>query len=300
MDIRDIRNFLTITEEGNISAAARRLHIAQPPLSRQIKQLEDHLGVQLLERGKRKVKLTAAGHLLRNRAEQIVELLDSTTKEMQDFDTGIRGTLSIGAVTASGATLLPNLIKVFRSRYPNVTFRIREGETSRITELLDRGIVDLGMVRTPFDTHVYESITLPNEPLVVVFSPDYPGMKSSDTATVNLGDLEDKPLMVHRKFEEQLTECCKQVGFAPYILCESDDVMPLLAWADANIGIAIVPRSAIGLIPRAKLIAQEIINPRLETTAAIIWARNRYMPATALHFLNLFTSLNPPDSPISP
>lgn len=290
IDVREIQYFLAVAEEGNISAAAKRLHMAQPPLSRQIKQLEEQLGVQLLERGKRRVKLTAAGHLLRTRAEQINELINATTKELRDYDTGIRGVLSIGAVTASGVTLLPNLIKVFRSRYPNVTFRIREGETSRITELLDTGIVDLGMVRTPFDTNIYESINLPNEPLVVLHSPAHPDMKNNSGSTVNLADLRDKPLMIHRKFQSQLAEHCHNAGFSPYILCESDDVMPLLAWADANIGIAVVPRSAIGLIPRTNLIAKEIINPSLETTAAIIWVRNRYMPSTALHFLNLFMS----------
>jgi len=299
MDIRDIQYFLAIAEEGNISAAAKRLHMAQPPLSRQIKKLEDQLGVQLMERGKRKIKLTAAGHLLRKRAEQIAELLNTTTKELLDFDTGIRGILSIGAVTASGATLLPNFIKTFRSLYPNVTFRIREGETSRITELLDRGIVDLGMVRTPFDTNIYESINLPNEPLVIVYSPDHPHMKNISTPTVNLIDLENKPLMIHRKFENQLTAYCHQAGFSPYILCESDDVMPILAWADANIGVAVVPRSAVGLIPRTNLITKEITNPALETTAAIIWVRNRYMSATALHFLNLFMAGNMPSSPSS-
>ncbi|TCL38851.1 DNA-binding transcriptional LysR family regulator [Anaerospora hongkongensis] len=261
MDIKDIQYFLAITEEGNISAAAKRLHMAQPPLSRQIKQLEGQLGVQLLERGKRKVKLTAAGHLFRTRAEQITELLNTTTKELQDFDNGIRGVLSIGAVTASGATLLPNLIKTFRSLYPNVTFRIREGETSRITELLDRGIVDLGMVRLPFDTNIYESIKLPNEPLVILYSPEHPGITSKSSDTISLVDLKNKPLMIHRKFEEQLVYYCRQAGFSPYILCESDDVMPLLAWADANIGIAVVPRSAIGLIPRTNLIAKEITDP---------------------------------------
>lgn len=290
MDIRDIQYFLAMVEEGNISAAAKRLHMAQPPLSRQLKQLEEQLGVTLFERGKRKIKLTAAGHLMRTRAEQIMELLNTTTKELHDFDIGLRGILSIGAVTASGATLLPNLIKKYRSKYPNVTFRIREGETSRITELLDRGIVDLGMVRTPFDTEIYQSITLPNEPLVVVYNPEHPTMLHIAAPTIDLVDLADKPLMIHRKFEEQLTNCCRPLGFKPHILCESDDVMPLLTWADANIGIAVVPRSAFGLIPRTNLVVKEITNPSLETSAAIIWVRNRYMPATALHFLNLFTS----------
>lgn len=292
IDIREIKYFLTIAEEGNITAAANRLHIAQPPLSRQMKQLEEQLGVLLFERGKRKVKLTEAGRLLCCRAEQILELMNTTIKELKDFDTGVRGTLSIGAVTSSGATLLPNLIRIFRDRYPNVIFRLREGETRWITELLDRGIIDLGMVRFPFDTELYESINLPNEPLVIAFRPDQLGMIGKEPNVVSLSELVDKPLMIHRKFEDMLTEHCQQVGFTPYILCESDDVMPLLAWADADIGIAVVPRSAIGIIPGTNLISKEIINPSLETTAAIIWVRNRYLSAIARHFIELFMTMN--------
>ena len=298
MDIRDIKYFLAIAEEGNITAAAKRLHMAQPPLSRHIKELEERLGVQLFERGKRKVKLTEAGNFLRTRAEQIVELLKATTTELKDFYMGDRGTLAIGAVTSVGGTLLPQLIKLFRERYPDVVFRLREGESRRITELLDSGIIDLGMVKLPFDTDTYDSISLPNEPLVVVFRPDHPQAIHSTLNSINLIELTGKPLLIHRKYEPMITKSCHQVGLTPYILCESDDVMPLLAWADANIGMAVVPQSAFRLIHSSKLITKEIVNPSLVTGAAIIWVHNRYLPATALHFLDVFGSINGMGKPI--
>lgn len=288
MDIRDLKYFLAIAEEGNITAAAKRLHMAQPPLSRHIKELEDRLGVQLFERGKRKIKLTEAGNFLHMRAEQIVELLKATTTELKDFYMGDRGTLSIGAVTSVGGTLLPKLIKLFRDRYPNVVFRLREGESRRITELLDSGIIDLGMVKLPFDEDMYDSISLPNEPLVVVFRADHPDAVHSGLNSINLVELANKPLLIHRKFESLITKNFHQAGLTPYILCESDDVTPLLAWADANIGMAVVPRSAFGLVHGNNLIAKEIVNPTLVTGGAIIWVRNRYLPATALHFLEVF------------
>ncbi|MDF2571095.1 MAG: catM 2 [Sporomusa sp.] len=291
MNFQDMQYFLAIVEEGSITAAAKRLHIAQPPLSRQMKELETQLGVQLFERGRRRIKVTEAGNLLRHRAEQILELTTSTIRELKEFEKGLRGTLSIGAVTSSWVTLLPELIRVFRDRYPHVLFRLREGESRRITELLDKGIVDIGMVRVPFDTDVYESIELPHEPLVIVFKAGHGNSLGGDSNEINLAELANKPLMIHRKYEKMLTEHCHQANFIPEILCESDDVLPLLAWAAAGIGIAVVPRSAVSLVPNANLVSKAIVNPVLETAAALIWVRNRYLSTTARHFLSLFASM---------
>jgi LysR family transcriptional regulator, salicylic acid-responsive activator of bsdBCD len=291
MNTQDLQYFLTIVEEGSITAAAKRLHIAQPPLSRQMKQLETQLGVQLFERGRRKIKITEAGNLLRNRAEQILELTNSTIRELKEFETGLRGSLSIGAVTSSWVTLLPDLIRIFRDRYPHVQFYLREGESRRITELLDKGIVDIGMVRVPFDTEIYESIELPREPLVIAFKAGHRNSIGSNSTEINLTELADKPLMIHRKYKGMLLEHCHTIGFTPTILCESDDVLPLLAWAVADVGIALVPRSAVSLVPSASLVTKTIVKPTLETAAALIWLRNRYLSTTARHFLSLFASM---------
>lgn len=151
MDIRQLRYFITIAEEGNITKAARRLHIAQPPLSQQLKLLEEELGVKLVERGSRQIQLTDAGKILRHRAEQVVELVDSTIKELKDFNEGLQGTLSVGTVPSSGSTLLPERIYNFHENYPGVSFQIWEGDTYRILDLLNNGVIEIGIVRTPIN-----------------------------------------------------------------------------------------------------------------------------------------------------
>lgn len=290
MDIKDIKNFLMIVEEGSINAAAKRLHIAQPPLSRQLKRLEEELGIRLIERGKRKVQLTTAGCLLHNRAEQLLGQIDNIIKEMRESDAGTHGTLSIGTVTSSGAIILPRVVRAFRNSFPGVKFQLWEGETKRITELLNRGSIEIGIVRFPFDAEFYESIKLPNEPLVAAINKnsDYAG---HDTDHINLVDLAGKPLLIHRKYEAMIIEHCEKSGFTPEFVCMSDDVMPILAWADADVGIAIVPRAAIGLIPSTSLIYKTITNPCIETTAAVICMRNRYMSNAAHNFLKVFTAM---------
>lgn len=292
MDIRDIKHFITIIEEGNINAAAKHLHLSQPPLSRQMKQLEEELGVKLFERGNRKVKLTEAGRLLQSRGGRVLGLMDNTIKEMRELDGGIQGTLSIGTVISSGTTFLPEVVRVFRNQFPGVRFQVWEGETSRITELLNRGTIEIGMVRYPFDSELYESIKLPNEPLVAAINQTQKDYLGNHPNCINLSELAGKPLMIHRKYESTIIDHCEQSGFKPDIICMSDDVMLILAWADADIGIAIVPRAAVGLIPSTNLTFKTIINPCLETTAAVIWIRNRYLSVAARNFLTLFTKIH--------
>jgi DNA-binding transcriptional LysR family regulator len=292
MSIREMKNFLVLAEEGNITTAAKRLHIAQPPLSRQMKQLEENLGAKLFERGHRKIQLTEAGHLLRNKAEQLLEFMDTTVKEIREIDAGTHGTLSIGTASSSVATILPRMVRIFRNQYPSLKFELREGESSQIIELLNGGLIEIGLVRFSFDDELYESIKLSNEPLVAALNKNHQEYIEQDQDSINLLDLAGKPLMIHRKFEAMIREHCEQVGFKPNFLCKSDDVMPILAWADAGVGIAVVPRAAIDLIPRTNLIFKTIVNPCIETTAAVIWKRNRYLSTAARHFLTLFTTMN--------
>lgn len=283
MDIRQLKYFQAIAEEGQISKAAKRLNMAQPPLSQQLKQLENELGVLLVERGPRQIKLTEAGQLLQDRAAQIIELLNSTTLELQDLNSGVRGTLSIGAVASAGTTFLPERIRRFHLQYPNITFQFREGNTSRILELLQNGVVEIGIARAIYDPDLFQAHDLPAEPMIAA-------QKSTDTEKKSLprlqiSDLRDKPLLVHRSNETMINEVCHKFGFQPNILCRGDDVRSLLAWAEAGIGVAIVLKSAIGLVPSHQLTHQEIAHPALSIKMAIIWYRKRHLSAVASNFL---------------
>lgn len=286
MDIRQLRYFITIAEEGNITKAARRLHIAQPPLSQQLKLLEEELGVKLVERGSRKIQLTDAGKILRHRAEQVVELVDSTVKELKDFNEGLQGTLSVGTVPSSGSTLLPERIYNFHESYPGVTFQIWEGDTYRILDLLNNGVIEIGIVRTPINSEFFEIIYLPDEPMVVATRGDR--YWEEEQKSICLEELKDKPLIIDRRFEKMIVDSCEKSGFEPKILCKSDDARSILLWADTGIGIAIVPKAAMGLIPSTNLKYKEIDESSLETQTAIIWMKNRYLSSAAKHFLETF------------
>ncbi|EYE87789.1 LysR family transcriptional regulator [Fervidicella metallireducens AeB] len=285
MEIRQLKYFLAIAEEENITKAAEKLHISQPPLSQQLKLLEEELGVKLIERNTRNIKLTGAGKKLQYRAEQILNLVETTVKELKDIDDGIKGTLSIGTVSSSGAALLPWRIRSFHEKYPEINFQMWDGDSHRILELLESGIVEIGIIRTPFNTDVYESICLPSEPMIAVsINPPWKDEKEYIFPI----ELKEEPLIVDRRFESLIVKAFNRAGFEPKIVCRSDDVRSTLLWASTGIGVAIVPKAGIGLIQNGNLKYKEIKESSLETQTAIIWMKNRYLSSVARRFLENF------------
>lgn len=289
MNSKQLTYFLAIAEEGQISKAAKRLHMAQPPLSQQLKLLEEELNVKLVERDRRGIILTDAGRLLYKRAAHILEFMNMTTKELKELDEGYTGTLSIGAVASSGTTFLPFKVVNFHKQYPHISFQLWEGDTNKILDLLNTGIIEIGIVRAVFDSKMYHSVNLPNEPMVVAMCKDWED-KEQTTQHIKLEELVDKPLLLHRSNESMIVECCQKNGFEPQILCRGDDVRSLLVWADAGLGMAIVPKSAVGLVPSKTLIYKEIIESSLEIKKAIIWLRNRYLSASTRNFIDMILS----------
>lgn len=286
LDIKQLKYFMAIAEEEQITSAAKRLHISQPPLSYQLKTLEEELGVKLVERGSRKVKLTDAGRMLRNRAEQIIELTETTEKELKDFSQGIEGTLSIGTVSTSGTALLPERLNKFHKLYPSINFEIWEGNTYKMLELLNHGLIEIAIVRTPFNIENYEAICLEAEPMVAVVNTSFEC--SLNVESIVIEELKDKPLIIYRRFEKQIIDVCHAAGFEPTIFCKNDDARTTLLWADKGLGIAIVPKSAIQLIGSTNLKYTVIEAPVLNTQIVAIWMKGRYISSAAQNFLEVF------------
>jgi LysR family transcriptional regulator, salicylic acid-responsive activator of bsdBCD len=289
MDLRQLVYFLAIAEEGNITRAAERLHIAQPPLSQQLKLLEEEFGVVLMERNTRKIQITDAGRLLQTRAKQILELTEKTAKELKDLKEGFQGTLSIGTISSAGETLLPLKIQSFHEKYPGVDFHIRESGTFEILELIKGGVVELGIIRTPLNQDIFEYINLPDEPMVAGALGDL--FWDGNRGCLELTGLEGKPLLMHNRYTNNIEEACRKAGFEPRIVCRIDDTRSMLSWANTGMGIAILPRDMIGLLPDAKLDYREIKEESLVTRTVIIWMKNRYLSAPARHFLEIFKNI---------
>lgn len=286
MDIRQLIYFLAIAEEGNISRAAEKLHIAQPPLSQQLKLLETELGIILMERSTRKINITNAGKLLQTRAKQIIDLMGKTVKELEDLKEGFQGTLSIGAIPSAGKMLLSYKIKNFHLKYPNVDFQIREGNTFEILELLKNGVVEIGIVRTPITQEVFEYINLPTEPMVAVALPHI--FRNNFKEHIDISELKGMSLMMHNRYSNSIEESCIKAGFKPRIICKMDDTRILIEWANNGMGTAIVPRDVIEMVPKLNIEYREVNEDSLVTRIAVIWLKNVYLSTVTRNFIETF------------
>lgn len=286
MDIKQLQYFITIAEEGQITGAAKRLHLAQPALSQQLRILEDELGIQLVERGSRRIRLTEAGSMLRDRALQVLELLDATAQEIKELNQGLKGTISVGTVPSIGIKLLPDRIRIFHGKYPEINFQIYEGETFQLLDMLKFGMIDIGLVRATFNLQPYRSIGLPNEPMLAVMNKDCNYGKQFNQ--IHMIELAEKPLLIHRGSVARIVEYCRQCGFEPRILFKGDDVRSVLALANTGIGVAIVPQSSIAFIPEGGLLIKEISDQALNLTKVVVWSKDRCLSTAAKNFLETF------------
>lgn len=288
MDIKQLTYFIAIAEERNITKAAERLHIAQPHLSQQLKLMEDELNVKLIERNTRKFQITDAGQRLWHRSKQMIELMESTVKELKDFNEGLEGTLAIGTIASSRDILLPQRIHSFSKKYPNINFEIRECSTNEVLELLKNGVIEIGIIRTPLNSEIYESISLPIEPMVAATSNSY--QWDNNKKNIYLKELIGKPLLVHRRYEKMIVGLCKQSGFEPRILCKIEDTRSILLLANTGMGVAIIPKDWVELIPNMNLSYKKINEPSLNTSTTIVWMKDQYLSCAAKHFLKTFES----------
>ncbi len=194
MDIRVLKYFVAVAKEENISRAAESLYIAQPSLSKQIIELENELGKQLLIRGKRKISLTDDGNLLLKRAEEIITLFDKTQRELSRNKDAICGKISIGGtMTKSVITAAANL----RKEYPDISFDFYSGDATDVTQRLDHGILDFAILLKPIDTTKYEYFSLKNSSYWGLLMP-----KECDLAKkqfVEKDDLCSAPLIFHSR-----------------------------------------------------------------------------------------------------
>ncbi|SHK50832.1 DNA-binding transcriptional regulator, LysR family [Selenomonas ruminantium] len=289
MDIKDMRAFYAIVEEGNISHAAQRLDIAQPALSRQMKRLESSLGVQLFERGSRRIRLTDAGRVMYTRVEHILGMVDGTVREITEIGSGIAGSIRLGTITTSGALLLPELISEFHSRYPNVTYQIWEAEGARILELLDNRVIEIGITRTQVDSKVYESIVLPNEPLVLIMNKEQE--IGADSTKVELSELKDQPIIVPLRWQSVFIANCRKLGFEPKIVCVSDSIVQDLLLAKMGMGMALLPVSSKTLLTDGNLVYKKLVEPEMSTHTVIAWLKNRTLSSSAEHLIELFREM---------
>lgn len=244
MELRHLRYFVAVAEERHFGRAAERLHMAQPPLSQQIRQLESELGVLLLHRTTRRVDLTDAGTAYLDRARGILASVDDAGAEAQRVDQGLVGRLVIGCVGSATYSLLPALARRLREELPGIDFSFRgEMLVPDQVEALRAGVIDLALLRPPVAGPGLEVRPLRKDRLIVAL-PD--GHRLVDRRRVRVADLRDEDLVVHpsrgRSMMHGLVEdLCREAGFRPRVRHEVAETSTLVTFVAAGLGVAVVP-----------------------------------------------------------
>ena len=228
MDLKQLRYFMAIVEERQITAAARRLHMAQPPLSNQMKLLEEELGLTLFSRGPHHIELTDAGRLFAARAKELLEMAAATKRELRDFKQGLSGTLALGTVSSSGGILLQEGMRAFRETYPRVQFEIHDGNTYQLIELLEKGLIEIAIVRTPFNAAHFNCKYRKPEPMIAAMTEDLDW--APERESIRVEEMPGRPLILYRRFEQLLMDTFAAHDVTPDIVCRNDDARTTILW----------------------------------------------------------------------
>lgn len=288
MNLKQLEYFVAIAEEGQITAAARRLHISQPPLSYELAQLERELDTQLVRRGPRGVTLTEAGRLLLGRARCILAMATATTREVSSVGKGLTGTLCL-AVADAVAGLVPSArLGELASRAPEVSLELREGSVPEVIDLVSDGITEVGVVRTPFSTQGLRCRYAPAEPLVAVMPP---ALEVGDELSVSLGELSESPIVCERRRFEAVAGEAQAHGLelAPFALTE--DERSTCSCAAAGLGVGLVPRSLLTVCDTGECFIKTVSEKALESRAAVIWKADRALSPLAERAVTLLGEL---------
>ncbi len=286
MELKQLSYFMTVVKEGTISGAARKLHLSQPPLSMQMKLLEEELGCVLFERGSRKIQLTEAGRLLHKRAGTLLELSEMTRQEMQDHRDGVTGAVRLGAVSSVGSSLLPKWAAAFHAEYPSIRFEVFEGNTYQLLEQLHSGLVEAAIVRTPFHEENLECYPLCEEPMLAAgHAVFWENAGLADMDEIGLETLSRMPLILYRRWEALLEEAFEQDGLALCCFCRNDDARTTARWADLGLGVGILPASSRSLLSDPHTLVYPIRDARLRSRILAVHSRNAHLSASAGAFL---------------
>ena len=285
MDLRNLRYFVTVAEELNITRAAEKLHMSQPPLSAQMKILEEELDTVLFVRGKRHLKLTESGQLLYRRAKEILSLAEKTQSEVQSMGEGMRGTISIGLVEGMAPDIAAEWFAGFIAKYPNIRFRILDGSTDDLLEKMRTGLISLAVITSPCDHSLLHSFHVGEERIAALINKTHPlAVKEGDE--IGIRELAGENLIVpsRRALIETIYKWFEKVGAEPKIVCEMDSYLDAAALAGRQVGISIYPRTAY--IPNDSLVFREIAGRGKMMEYLFVWRKGHPLPTVEKVFID--------------
>ncbi len=284
MELYQLGYFLQIASRRSFTRAAEHLHMAQPALSQQMKNLETELGTSLFIRGRRETQLTAAGKTLLPRAEALLALAKAAKMAVADAAQLRGGRLVIAAIPSVSACLLPKVIANFGKLHGEVELRLIEESSEAVAQSVESGLADIGFLQPPVSKRTFQTQMIVTEPFVLLAAKSHPAARFKE---VRLKKLADEAFVFYKgRARDSALEACRKAGFEPRIACESGELETIRALVAAGLGVAVVPQIAShGLPPLVKAIT--IREPKMERQIAAAWKKAGALSPAAQAFLKL-------------
>jgi DNA-binding transcriptional LysR family regulator len=279
MELRHLRYFVAVAEHLSFGRAAARLHISQPPLSRQIRGLEAELGTALFTRTRRSVRLTAAGAALLPEARRLLRDADALQAGARQLASGQVGTLALGFISVAAYNLLPELAPEFRRRHPGVRLALQEATSDVQLAALAQGELDVGLVLPPVDAPGLEYAPLLHDTLVAAV----PAGRGGGRGPIALASLRDEPFIlfprpVGTSLHDQIVGACQRAGFAPRVEQEAIQMQTIVSLVAAGMGVALVPAALVNL-RRTGVVYRPLTDAKPRIELGVAWRRADDAPA---------------------
>ncbi|WP_439578294.1 LysR substrate-binding domain-containing protein [Elioraea sp.] len=297
MELRHVRYFVAVAEALHFGRAARALHISQPPLSQQIRDLEREIGVMLFHRTRRSVELTAAGAAFLERARRLLSDAAEMAEASRRAERGELGELTVGFVHSAGYAFVPRVVRAFRARFPDIRLTLREATPAEQLAALENRRIDLGLIRrAQFGEGLHSEVVF-REPFLWALPR---GHRWAEARQRRLAELASEGFIAFPRdrapsFHQALMSICLRAGFAPRIAQEVNTIHTALGLVGAGVGVALVPASAVEIAGRdVVFVALDHAAPRAELL--LIWPRDRVTPVLR-HFAALVHECAQADPP---
>ena len=285
MDLKTLRYFIVIAEELNITRASKILMMSQPPLSNQMKALEEELGATLFIRGKRKLILTEEGKYLYLKAKDILALVNKTTSEIHNMNRGLRGTIPIGLVEGMVPDIAANWISEFIKKYPNIHFRVIDGNSDDLIEKMRSGLISLAVISSPFDEILLNSIKVGEEKMALFMNKDH-HLALKEDKSISLEELRNEPLIVpsRKSHVDTIRKWFRKIHIEPNIVCEMDNYLDAAALAGRSVGVSIFPKTEY--ILNSSLVSKDIKDENTSVEYLFVWRKGHQLSVIEENFID--------------
>lgn len=290
MNFKQLEYFAAAAEEGSISGASRVLHVAQPPISRQLALLEDELGVTLFLRNNKGIVLTEAGRCIYQQSQQMFQSLRAMADSVRDISAGVRGYLKVGIIY-SNVQIATSLLKEYHKRFPQVELYVRMGSPGDLLEDLEQGELHVLFLRSRSErTYGLQELVLGEDPLELVMCPE--NDPAPGQGQVPIQALRDVPMCLLRSddlwgYSQDLLKECRRAGFSPNVACHCYDTPMEMQMVQAGFGVGFLPKSIAAAHPGSPVYTKPVLEFSAKSCPILVWKDSPYQEGCVSRFLEL-------------